>query len=80
MTYLFLLLKEQKDSFDQTYEGAGVRSCKRIHKRTDATKCGGSRGLAPHQINTFTNHMLDKLNSAYQSEAGFEVNAFSTRN
>jgi hypothetical protein len=77
-TYTCFLLKEQKDSFAQIYKGAGVRSCKKTHERTNAIQYGGSRGLAPHQINTFTNHMLDKLNSAYQSEADFEVRTFAT--
>ena len=37
-------------------------------------------GLAPYQINTFTNHILNKLNSAYQSEADREVSTSSIQN
>jgi hypothetical protein len=71
-------LKEQKDASASIYKGAGFRSCKVTHERTNVIQYGGSSGLTPHQINTFTNHMLDKLNSAYQSEADLEVRTNDT--
>jgi hypothetical protein len=43
------------------------------HHRTHAVQLGGSEGLAPWQLNTFTKHMLDKLNSAYQPEMNQET-------
>ena len=64
---------EHRNAAKAIYEGAGVASCKRTHERTNAIQYAGSEGLAPWQINTFTNHILDKLNSAYQSEADKEA-------
>ena len=71
-----MFFTEQQSAVDQIYKGAGVFSCKRTHERTNAIQYGEAMGLAPHQINTFTNHILDKLNSAYQSEADREVSNF----
>ncbi len=55
------------------YAATGVESCKLTHNQTHAVQLGGSEGLAPWQLNTFTKHMLDKLNSAYQPEMNRET-------
>jgi hypothetical protein len=57
----------------QVYIENGVKSCKLTHDRTHDVQLGGSEGLAPWQLNTFTKHMLDKLNSAYQPEMNRET-------
>jgi hypothetical protein len=43
----------------QVYNETGVKSCKLTHNQTHAVQLGGSEGLAPWQLNTFTKHMLD---------------------
>jgi hypothetical protein len=53
---------------EQIFESTGVTCCKLTHLRTLAVQHAGSEGLAPWQINTMTKHMLEKINSAYQSE------------
>lgn len=72
----------QKNAQEQIYRATGVSTCKVTHLRTLAVQHAGSEGLAPWQINTMTKHMLEKINSAYQSEvdkttmkvmAGFSV-------
>jgi hypothetical protein len=59
---------EQKNAQEQIYGATGVSTCKLTHLRTLAVQHAGSEGLAPWQINTMTKHMLEKINSAYQSE------------
>lgn len=59
---------DQKNAMDIIYEATGVSACKVTHLRTLAVQHAGSEGLAPWQINTMTKHMLEKINSAYQSE------------
>ena len=49
------------------FAGTGINSCKVTHQRTMALQYAGFMGLAPFQINTMTNHMLEKQHSAYQS-------------
>ena len=55
-------------------KGTGVVSTKVTHHRTAALQYAGFFGLAPWQVNTMTNHMLDKQHSAYQSVTEYEVN------
>jgi hypothetical protein len=57
----------------QVYAATGVESCKLTHNQTHAVQLGGSEGLAPWQLNIFTKHMLDKLNSTYQPEMNQET-------
>jgi hypothetical protein len=59
---------DQKNAMEQIFESTGVTCCKLTHLRTLAVQHAGSEGLAPWQINTMTKHMLEKINSAYQSE------------
>jgi hypothetical protein len=51
----------------------GLEGCKLTHKHTYAVHHAGSEGLTPHQINSFTKHMLEKLHKSYQSEVDKEV-------
>jgi hypothetical protein len=57
----------------QIYKATGVINCKITHDRTAAIQYAGAMGLMPHQINSFTNHLLEKMHRAYQSEADREV-------
>jgi hypothetical protein len=57
----------------QIYAATGIKSCKVTHERTNAIQYAGSEGLAPHQINSFTKHILDKLHRAYMAESDKEV-------
>jgi hypothetical protein len=59
---------QESAAMTAVYTATGVASCKLTHNCTHAVQLGGSEGLAPWQLNTFTKHMLDKLNSAYQPE------------
>jgi len=59
---------DQKNAMEQIFDATGVTCCKLTHLRTLAVQHAGSEGLAPWQINTMTKHMLEKINSAYQSE------------
>jgi hypothetical protein len=51
----------------------GVTRTKVTHHRTAALQYAGFWGLAPWQVNTMTNHMLDKQHSAYQSVTEYSV-------
>ena len=51
----------------RVFDEASVDSCKVTHQRTTAIQYAGFEGLAPYQINTMTNDMLEKQHSAYQS-------------
>jgi hypothetical protein len=64
---------QESAAMTQVYAETGVESCKLTHNRTHAVQLGGSEGLAPWQLNTFTKHMLDKLNSAYVPEMNRET-------
>jgi hypothetical protein len=64
---------QESAAMTQVFAATGVESCKLTHNRTHAVQLGGSEGLAPWQLNTFTKHMLDKLNSAYQPEMNRET-------
>jgi hypothetical protein len=57
----------------QIYRATGVVNCKVTHDRTTAIQYAGAMGLAPYQINSFTNHLLEKIHRSYQSEADREV-------
>jgi hypothetical protein len=57
----------------QIYKATGVVNCKVTHDRTTAIQYAGAMGLAPYQINSFTNHLLEKIHRSYQSEADREV-------
>jgi hypothetical protein len=59
---------EESSAMKDVYKKTKVSSCKVTHNRTHAVQYAGSEGLAPWQINVFTKHMLEKLNSAYQAE------------
>jgi hypothetical protein len=43
------------------------------HHRSMAIQHGGSRGLTPNQISTFTKHQQDKLNRSYMPEVEEET-------
>lgn len=64
---------EQQNSTKQIFEAAGVQGTKLTHHRTHALQQLGFLGLMPHQINTLTNHLLDKQNRAYGSAAEYQV-------
>jgi hypothetical protein len=64
---------QESSAMMAVYAATGVESCKLTHNRTHAVQLGGSEGLAPWQLNTFTKHMLDKLNSAYQPKMNRET-------
>ena len=64
---------EASTSTKQIYEATGVKNSKVTHHRTAALQMAGFQGLRPDQINTLTNHMLDKQHSAYQAQAEWEV-------
>lgn len=72
-----VLIEDSANACKEIYKSTGVKAIKLTHDRTAAIQYAGSEGLAPYQINTFTNHILDKLNSAYQSVSDREV---STKN
>jgi hypothetical protein len=57
----------------QIYKATGVINCKVTHDRTPAIQYAGANGLAPHQINSFTNHLIEKIHRSYASEADREV-------
>lgn len=64
---------EASSSTKEIYKETGVHTTKVTHHRTAALQWAGFMGLAPWQINTMTNHILDKQHSAYQSQAEWEV-------
>lgn len=64
---------DASSAMKQVYKATGVVNCKLTHDRTAAIQYAGAHGLAPHQINSFTNHLLEKLHRAYQAEADREV-------
>jgi hypothetical protein len=69
----FNTLDEESGAMKAVYEGTGIEGCKLTHNRTYAVQQGGSEGLAPYQTNTFTKHMSDKSNKAYQPEVNKEA-------
>jgi hypothetical protein len=56
----------------------GVTTSKVTHHRTGCLQNLGFEGLMPYQINTLTNHILEKQLSAYGSEAEWEVSTVCT--
>jgi 4-diphosphocytidyl-2C-methyl-D-erythritol kinase len=67
---------DASNSTKQIYEATGVQTCKVTHHRTAALQYAGFMGLQPHQINSLTNHILDKQHAAYSSQAEWEVSFF----
>ena len=70
---LFLFSTEQSSAYQQIYKGAGVKSCKVMHERTNAIQYAGSQGLTPPEIATFTKHLLEKLHQSYAPESNSRV-------
>jgi hypothetical protein len=66
-------LYDESGPMKEVYMATGVEGCKLTHNRTYAVQHAGSEGLAPHQINSFTKHMLEKLHKSYQSEVDKEA-------
>ena len=60
---------EASNSTREIFKATGVNSCKLTHHRTSALQYAGFEGLTPTQVNTMTNHLIDKQFSAYGSEA-----------
>ena len=58
---------------ERVFTSTGIDSCKLTHQRTMALQYAGFEGLQPYQVNTMTNHMLEKQHSAYQSVTEKEV-------
>ena len=57
----------------QIYDATGIEHCKLTHHRTSALQYAGFNGLNPHQVHTLTKHLIEKIMSAYQSEAEKET-------
>jgi hypothetical protein len=67
-------LAQASSSTKEVYKATGVQSCKVTHHRASALQYAKFEGLQqPYQVNTVTNHILDKQHSAYQSEAEWQV-------
>jgi hypothetical protein len=66
-------LKEESNAMKDVCKATGVEGCKITHNRTYAVQMAGSEGLAPHQINSFTKHMLEKFHKSYQAEVDKEA-------
>ena len=64
---------ETANSTKQIFKAMAIESCKVTHLRTNAVQAAGFEGLFPHQINTLTKHMVEKMFSAYQSIVEKEV-------
>ena len=60
---------EASNSTREIFKAMGVNSCKVTHHRTSALQYAGFEGLTPPQVNTMTNHLVEKQFSAYGSEA-----------
>jgi hypothetical protein len=61
----------------QIYQATGVVSCKVTHHRTAALQYAGFLGLGPFQVNTMTNHFIEKQHSAYGPVAEKEVSLWA---
>jgi hypothetical protein len=57
----------------QIYKATGVVNCKVTHDRTTVIQYAEAMGLAPYQINSFRNHLLEKIHCSCQSEVDREV-------
>jgi hypothetical protein len=73
MTNFSVSAAEASSSTKETHRATGVKNSKVTHHRTAALQMAGFMGLRPDQINTLTNHILDKQHSAYQAQAEWEV-------
>lgn len=67
------VLDDESGPMKEVYAATGVEACKITHNRTYAVQLAGSEGLAPHQINSFTKHLLEKLHKSYQPEVDKEA-------
>jgi hypothetical protein len=62
------------ESMNEIYRITGVQTSKVAHHHhTGCLQNLGFEGLHPYQINTLTNHILEKQLSVYGSEADWEV-------
>jgi hypothetical protein len=52
---------ETANSTKTIFENTHTTSCKVTHLRTTCLQMAGFEGLHPHQINTLTNHILEKM-------------------
>ena len=66
-------MAEASNSTKAIYEGTGVHTTKVTHHRSAAMQNAGFQGLQPHQLNTLTHHLIDKMFSAYGPTAEWEV-------
>jgi len=66
-------ITEASASTREIYKATGIKNGKVCHHRTAALQLAGFMGLQPYQINTMTNHILDKQHVAYQAQAEWEV-------
>ena len=55
------------------FDGLNLSTCKVTHFRTWAVQFGGFHGLRPDQINTMTDHRIEKQYSAYGPVAEFNT-------
>jgi hypothetical protein len=66
-------LNEESNAMKDAHKATGVEGCEITHNRTYAVQMAGSEGLAPHQINSFTKHMLEKFHKSHQAEVDKEA-------
>jgi hypothetical protein len=65
----FNTLNDQSDPMRDVFAKTGVNpNCKITHHRTQAILHGGSNGLDPWKVSTFTKHHKDKLEMSYMPE------------
>ena len=65
--------QDTSNATKQIMDGCGVKAAKITHHRTAALQYAGFNGLAPWQVNTLTNHTIEKQLKAYQSVAEKQV-------
>ena len=66
-------MTEASNSMKAIYEGTGVHTAKVTHHCSASMQNAGFQGLQPHQLNTLTHHLIDKMYSAYGPMAEWEV-------
>jgi hypothetical protein len=71
---------ETGNSTKTIFENTCTTSCKVTHLCTTCLQMAGFEGLHPHQINTLTKHILEKMYSAYQSICEKEVSQQERKN
>ena len=57
--------KDASKPMSDIYEATGVVNCKVTHHRTACLQYAGFWGLGPFQVNTMTNHFIEKQHSSY---------------